>query len=101
MQQGEIIEKGNPKSVYENPKNKYIASLFGDVNEIVINGKTQFVYPHQLKVVDKSNLKVTVVNSYFRGSHYLIEAQYENGRLFFESMQYYQILSEVFLTKKA
>ena len=99
MQNGKIIEKGTPKFVYENPENKYIASLFGDVNEILINGEIHFMYPHQLKVVDESGVKATVLHSYFRGSHYLIEAEYDNQKLFFESTQHYGKFTEVFLAK--
>jgi hypothetical protein len=32
-----------------------------------------------------SKLKATVTHCYFRGSHYLIEASYEKGILFFEN----------------
>jgi ABC-type sulfate/molybdate transport systems ATPase subunit len=97
MQKGEVIEKGIPKLIYENPNNGYVASLFGDVNKIIINGKVQFNYPHQLQVVSKSNLRVSVIKSYFRGSHYLVEALYENGTLFFESVKDYSIFTEVYL----
>jgi ABC-type sulfate/molybdate transport systems ATPase subunit len=99
MQQGVIMEQGTPKEVFNNPKNSYVASLFGDVNEILINGKVQFVYPHQLEVVEASDFKVEVLNSYFRGSHYLIEANYTNGILFFESKQDYPKHAEVFIAK--
>lgn len=99
MQNGKIIEKGTPKFVYENPENKYIASLFGDVNEILIDCEIHFIYPHQLKVVDESGVKATVIHSYFRGSHFLIEAEYNNQKLFFESTQHYDKFTEVFLAK--
>lgn len=85
IKDGEIIESGIPKFIYDNPKNRYIASLFGDVNEIKIDGELKFVYPHQLKVSINSDIKVEVVNSYFRGSHYLIEAKFENQTVFFEN----------------
>lgn len=85
MREGKIIESGIPKFIYENPKDNYVASLFGDVNEIEISGKLQFVYPHQFKVSISSDLKVEVINSYFRGSHYLIEAKFGNQILFFEN----------------
>lgn len=85
IKEGNIIENGNPKEIYNHPKNKYIASLFGDVNAIVINGKNHLVYPHQLKVCEKSELKVNVTHYYFRGNHYLIEAKYENQSVFFEN----------------
>jgi ABC-type sulfate/molybdate transport systems ATPase subunit len=82
---GKIIESGVPKFLYDNPKDNYVASMFGDVNELQMDGKLKFVYSHQLKVILNSDFKVAVVNSYFRGSHYLIEAQYDNQILFFES----------------
>jgi ABC-type sulfate/molybdate transport systems ATPase subunit len=85
IKDGKIIESGIPKFIYDNPRDKYVASLFGDVNEIEINGELKFVYPHQLKVVLNSDLKVEIVNSYFRGSHYLMEAKYGNRILFFEN----------------
>jgi ABC-type sulfate/molybdate transport systems ATPase subunit len=85
IKDGEIIESGIPKFIYDNPKNRYVASLFGDVNEIKIDGGLKFVYPHQLKVSINSDFKVEIVNSYFRGSHYLIEAKFGNQTLFFES----------------
>lgn len=82
---GSTIEVGKPKTIYNHPKDKYIASLFGDVNEFVFNGKQYLVYPHQLKVTKKSDLMAQVQGSYFRGSHYLIEAKFEQQTLFFES----------------
>lgn len=85
IKEGKIIESGIPKFIYDNPRDKYVASLFGDVNEIEVNGELKFVYPHQLKLTLYSDLKVEIVNSYFRGSHYLIEAKYGNRILFFEN----------------
>ncbi|WP_374398818.1 ABC transporter ATP-binding protein [Flavobacterium sp.] len=85
IKDGKIIESGIPKFIYDNPRDKYVVSLFGDVNEIEINGELKFVYPHQLKVVLNSDLKVEIVNFYFRGSHYLMEAKYGNRILFFEN----------------
>lgn len=97
MREGKIIESGIPKFIYENPKDNYVASLFGDVNEIEISGKLQFVYPHQFKVSMSSDLKVEVINSYFRGSHYLIEAKFGNQILFFENVTEIEIGKDVYL----
>ena len=85
MKQGKIIESGIPEFIYNHPKSHYIASLFGDVNEIVLQDEKHLVYPHQLKVVINSDLKVEIINSYFRGSHYLIEAKFGNQTVFFEN----------------
>ena len=100
LKDGKIIEEGNPKTIYDNPKNKYIASLFGDVNEIEIDGKTVLIYPNQLVIAEKSNLKVEVMNSYFLGNHYLIETIHNNGKIFFESENEVPIGSEIHLKKK-
>jgi ABC-type sulfate/molybdate transport systems ATPase subunit len=85
IKDGQVIEKGFPKYIFENPKNKYVASLFGDVNEIFLDGKMKFIYPHQLKVVASSDIEVEVVNSFFRGNHYLVESIHNGEILFFES----------------
>jgi hypothetical protein len=57
--------------------------LFDDVNEIIINNKTVLVYPHQIKVVEKSELTATVLNSYFKGASWLIEADFNGHIVFF------------------
>jgi ABC-type sulfate/molybdate transport systems ATPase subunit len=100
LKDGQTIEKGNPETVYNHPKTKYIASLFGDVSEIEINGKPAFIYPHQLQIVAKSDLKVEVVASYFLGNHYLIEATNNGKPLFFESENSIPIGSKIHLKKK-
>ena len=100
LKDGQLIEEGNPKSIYNYPKNKYIASLFGDVNEIEINGKTELIYPYQLNIVEKSDLKVEVVKSYFLGSHYLIEANIIDKVLFFESEKELANGTIIYLKKK-
>ena len=47
MKEGKIIESGIPKNIYNHPKNKYVASMFGDVNEIILQDETHLVYPHR------------------------------------------------------
>jgi ABC-type Fe3+/spermidine/putrescine transport system ATPase subunit len=99
MKEGTIVEEGTPDSIYKNPKNLYVASLFGDVNEIEIDGKVQLLYPHQLIVVAHSSLEVKVCNSFFRGNTYLIGARHAKGILFFDSAQDYPIDTILFLEK--
>ncbi len=96
MQKGEIIEKGTPTTIYKNQKNKYIASLFDDVNEIEIEGKNSLAYPHQIKIVKTSNFKATVVNSYFKGSNYLTEAVFNNKTIYIETKNKLNLHDEIF-----
>ena len=100
LKEGELIAKSDPKAIYYNPKTKYIASLFGDVNEIELDGIPQLLYPNQLLIVEKSDLKVLVTNAYFLGSHYLVEADYNNSKIFFESQNNIAVGSEIYLQKK-
>ncbi len=86
LSNGKLIEKATPKSIYFNPKSKYIAALFDDVSEVIVDGITRFIYPHQFKIVKKSDLKAEVINSYFKGSYYLIESKSANSTIFFKSV---------------
>jgi len=100
LNDGKIIEAGNPKQIYNKPKNNYIASLFGDVNEIQIEDRIELIYPNQLVISEKSRLKAEVVRSYFLGNHFLIEANYNDKALFFESEKELANGTIIYLKKK-
>lgn len=93
LQNGRIVDKANSQNLYENPVNKYVASLFGEVNELKLSqlvavdedeDEDVLLYPHQLKVVDNGLMDVVVKQSYFKGSHYLIKAVFDRKVIFFE-----------------
>ena len=67
-----IIAKDKPQSLYKNPKLPLIASFFEEFN--VIDNK--IYYARQLKIVEHSDLKATVKQSYFNGNSWLIEAEH-------------------------
>ena len=87
MKNGAIEAKGTPETIFQNPSSFYVASLFGDVSVVKMNGSTNFVYPHQFQVVQSSDFKVEVVQSYFKGSHFLVEGKFEDQVVFFESLK--------------
>ncbi|MFD2939636.1 ABC transporter ATP-binding protein [Flavobacterium notoginsengisoli] len=105
MRNGEMLVKDDPSKIYEDPKVKYVASLFGEVNEIPTHLLLSYedethktlVYPHQFKMVSESRLMVKIRRTYFRGSHYLIETVYKRQLIFFESEIDLPIEQEVFL----
>jgi ABC-type Fe3+/spermidine/putrescine transport system ATPase subunit len=93
MRNGKVMAKGNSKALYENPVNKYVASLFGEVNEVRLSqliavdqsdDAALLLYPYQLKVVDSGMMRVVVKHCYFKGSHYLIKAAFEKRAILFE-----------------
>jgi len=105
IQNGRIVEKAPSKEVYYNPKNKYTASLFGEVNEIKLElltltqkkDETVLLYPHQLKITEGGPLKVVVKQCYFKGSRYLIKAALDRQVIFFEHYKDLLINAEVTL----
>ena len=105
LQDGEVIAKANSLALYKNPSNKYIASLFGEVNELKksqffeIEGEdeTLLLYPHQLKITNNGALKAVVKQSYFKGSHYLIKAVANRNVIFFDHISELEINVEVSL----
>ncbi|HSD08716.1 ABC transporter ATP-binding protein [Flavobacterium sp.] len=92
LYQGRIMEKGPSADVYNYPLNKYVASLFGEVNELKlsqlmpIEGEDEIIllYPHQLKVDPNGSIKVVVKESFFKGSRFLIKAVFDRRVIFFE-----------------
>ena len=92
LRQGRILIKAPSNEVYIDPINGYVASLFGEVNELKLSqltfvegeDETLLLYPHELKVVENGLLKVVVKQSYFKGSHYLIKAVFDRKVIFFE-----------------
>lgn len=101
---GQIVDKADSNSLYNNPINKYVASLFGEVNELklsqLINVNEEddellLLYPHQLKVDDKGIMNVLVKQSYFKGGYYLIKAVFDRKVIFFEHQTVLEFNQEV------
>lgn len=80
LHDSKIIANNSPQELYRHPELPLIASFFGEVNVL----DNAIVFAHQLKLTEKSDLKATVVRSYFKGHYYLIEANYENDIIRFE-----------------
>ena len=105
LKNGNLVIKEKTKKVYIEPINKYVACLFDEVNEIPIHlldskldgTKTVLVYPHQLKVVEKSAFKVKIIQSFYKGNGYLVEAFFENSTIYFESLEEQKTENYVFL----
>ena len=84
LKNGELIEENSPEVIYNSPGSYYIASLFGEVNEIKINSVSHFIYPHQIYVDVNCDFEACVKDSYFKGSHFLIKAEINEIPVFFK-----------------
>lgn len=93
LKNARIHAEGTPEELYQNPPNKYVASLFGEINEIMLKNlvisetsrKKILVYPHEISFSTKSKIKVEVKKSFFRGQHYLIKAKLNRQEIFIEN----------------
>lgn len=94
LKEGSIIDGGNTQEVYEFPSDIYVASLFGEVNELYISDfspdtekdEILLLYPHQLMISkQKGILEVEVEECYFKGDGYLLQARYKNNRIIYFS----------------
>lgn len=87
------IAKATPQNLYQNPKLPLIASFFGEFSVI----DDEIFYAHQLKTVERSNIKVIVKQSYFNGNSWLNEGLYNTNIIFFESQSKIENEETVFL----
>jgi ABC-type Fe3+/spermidine/putrescine transport system ATPase subunit len=102
-----ILAMDSPQKLYQKPKDRYVASLFGEVNLVPMPWLKQYseidrsilVYPHEFQISEKSGLKVVVKRSYFKGTHYLNQATVNDSTefLFFNSKGALPVGSHVFL----
>ncbi len=88
LKEGSIIAHENTYALYRNPKKKYVATLFGQVNEVPLKALKEYageehkilVYPHEFEISSKSGVEVTVKRCFFKGGHYVVEAISDTGQ---------------------
>ena len=94
LRNGAIEDYQTTQALFNNPRNKYVASLFGAVNELPLKLLKEYaeinasilVYPHEFELSKKSGLAVTVIANYFKGNHYLVKGESQEGHeVFFQS----------------
>ena len=87
----QIIAQGTSQELYKNPPNVLIASFFEEFN--VIEGR--IYYAHQLKVVDDSNFKAIVKQTYFNGDSWLVEAKYQSKSVYIQHHEFLEKNNEI------
>lgn len=94
------------RKIYDQPKEKYVASLFGQVNELPIKLLKEYaeteakvlIYPHEFQISKENGLEVYVLNNHFKGENYLIEGVTEDGQhVFFSNSHALKVHAKVFL----
>ena len=97
MKRGIVIVDHGSKRDESNAMLERVAKLFGEMNCINLNKKQIYCRPHEMSVVDKSNIKAKVIESKFLGSHYKIIAKFEKNKIIFFSNESIKKNSIIFL----
>ena len=101
MREGQFIQTATPEALFKNPKNAYVASFFGDVNSLELDGKQRLIMPHQLQVSqEETPIKASVLKSYFKGSYYLVEAEALEQKIYFNAAETLEKDTAVYLKLK-
>ena len=93
LKNGTVEMSGTPEFIYKNVATEYQAGFFGEANLLPKSlfaaegtSEKRIIFPHQLEISEeKAVLKVTVKKSYFKGSFYLIEADFKGKTVFFNN----------------
>lgn len=101
IKDGKLVIQDKMSAVYNEKPNKYVASLFDDVSEIEVNGEKKLFYPHELEIVENSEIKVEVKQSFFKGSHFLIEGNFNQSLIYFNSDREHKIETILYLKEKS
>lgn len=98
LKAGKALDFRATHQVYNQPKDEYCASLFGDVNtlnakeyNLKCNENEVLIYPHEIFIKENSEYIGKVKFSYFKGSHYLLEVNYKSKTIFMVSQKEYNI----------
>ncbi|MFD2587502.1 ABC transporter ATP-binding protein [Croceitalea marina] len=106
LKDGKMIAHDAIQQLYQKPKQKYIASLFGQVNELPISLLKEYsemdasilIYPHEFEISKDAGFEVYVVNNHFKGGYYVIEGVAENSQtVFFTNPNALKIHARVYL----
>ncbi len=84
---------GTPEIIYKNVSTEYQAGFFGEANLLPrkhfsseTSSEKIVVFPHQLQISkEKTKLEVSVKNCYFKGTHFLVEADFNGNIVFFNN----------------
>ncbi len=93
----------SPSTLFNTLENEHQAGFFGEVTKLSTpDGAVEILLPHQLSVsTSNTDLQVIVQHCYFKGTHYLIQAKFENSEVFFNHTSLLKKGEKVYLSIKS
>ncbi|MFT6844772.1 MAG: iron(III) transport system ATP-binding protein [Flavobacteriales bacterium] len=77
LNQGKLEQYNTPTALYEKPKNLWVASFLGEVNQLEIDGEKHYFRNEHVVFNPQSNTISTVVDSQFMGGYHLLSLDFE------------------------
>ena len=71
MANGEILQTGDVKTLYENPVSKEAAGFLGKVNSLMQNSQEILFRPNDVEITDDGKYKATILESVYHGFYYV------------------------------
>jgi ABC-type sulfate/molybdate transport systems ATPase subunit len=104
LKKGVLVQQGTPQAVYHQPKNEYVARLFGEYNLVDAslvrllgksNLKGKFLRPEQMQLTKKKTGKWVVEHVAYFGSYYLVTVGYKERKVKVFSVREWGVGSKV------
>lgn len=101
LKQGKVEMFATPEKIYREIANEYQAGFFGEVNvlpkKLFSTEKAHgnfILFPHQLKLsTDNTGFMVRIEANFFKGTHYIVQATWNNKEVFFQNSEKLEIHS--------
>jgi ABC-type Fe3+/spermidine/putrescine transport system ATPase subunit len=76
---GEVVRKGSPEEIWNNPESEKLARFLG-FNIIKVNGKKVAVGPEEIEIVGNSEITGKILGYGFEGSGYRLDIELADGQ---------------------
>ena len=76
---GEVVRKGSPEEIWNNPESEKLARFLG-FNLIKVKGEKVAVRPEEIEIVENSEITGKILGYGFEGSGYRLDAELSDGQ---------------------
>lgn len=81
LEKGKVIQSGSAQSLYQTPKNLYVAGLLGEYNLLNVRGRIRFLRPEDIHISEKGKHKAELLKVRFCGHYAELTLNYQDTYL--------------------
>lgn len=91
IKNGRMVQKGSSETIYNSPKNKYVALLTGDGFVLNLNEKEAFVRAENIEINPNGEFEAEVTNNIFKGAFFEIILNFQSNQIYCLSKKTYEV----------